>query len=111
MVEIISLEYHLSKLLLNLCWNFQLKLSEQSSKVGHMHVFERRCDVECKLMFGVLIVGIGESLMSCVVSICGYEHIDPLVWRDLESLLPSVSREVLIEALDRKRGTVMTSKA
>lgn len=62
-------------------------------------------------MLGVLIVGIGESLVSCVVGICGDEHEYPLMRGDFKSLLPSISGEVLIETLDGKVGTVMTSKA
>lgn len=62
-------------------------------------------------MLGVLIVGIGESLMPCIVGICGDEHKYSLMGVDFKSLLPSISGEVLIEALDGEEGTVMTSNA
>lgn len=76
-----------------------------------MHLLKRRGGIKRKLMLRVLIVGIVESLMSRVVGIGSDEHKYPLMWGDLESLLPSILCEVLIEALDGKEGTVMTSNA
>ena len=110
-VEIVSLQYHLRKFLLYSCRHLQLKLPQQPPKVAYVHFFKRRIGIECKLMLGVLIVGIGESLVPCVVGVGGDEHKYSFMRGDLKSLLPSISSEILIEALDGKEGTVMTSNA
>lgn len=39
MVEIVSLEDHLCKILLYSCWQLQLKLPKQSLKFAYVHLF------------------------------------------------------------------------
>lgn len=47
MVEIVSLKDHLCELLLNSCWQFQLKLPQQFLELAYVHLFERRGGIKC----------------------------------------------------------------